>query len=139
MCARFVACRTMSHCFRRHQSRGGVFPCGGWHEAFGFRGCFSLWANGGSVERGASGRCAVGRFGKALGVGPRCLWWVPRPSAGASSWRHASSSFRGLAWGGRQLLIGSVMGVALAAALALAVALAIRCPTQRANKEVPGL
>ena len=37
------------------------------------------------------------------------------------------------------MLIGSVMGVALAAALALAVALAIRCPAQRANKEVPGL
>ena len=37
------------------------------------------------------------------------------------------------------MLIGSVMGVALAAALALAVALAIRCPAQRANKEVPGM
>ena len=58
----------------------------------------------------------------------RLVWWVPRPSAGASSVRHASSSVGRLALAGRQFSIGFNLGVAVAVSVAVAVAMAIRRP-----------
>ena len=49
------------------------------------------------------------------------VWWVPRPSAGASSMRHASLSVGRLAWGGRQYAIKFKMCVAVHVAVVVVV------------------
>ena len=72
--------------------------------------------------------------------GPSCVWWVPRPSAGASSEQHASSSAGRLSWGGRQCANGINMGVAVFVAVAVAVATAARPrgPTEKCHSVATG-